>query len=75
MGLPELLPDSGAGKIATREDLSPHHFYAAYVFDQAGTRLKDVGGLIIQAQHQGYPVRYWWLSDAGDLRDYSGPIK
>jgi hypothetical protein len=51
------------------EDLDLRHFYAAYVFDQAHERRDDVGTLIEQAQQLGYPLRYWWLSQAVDLQD------
>jgi hypothetical protein len=50
------------------EDLDPRHFYAAYIFDQAHGRQDDVATLIEQAQQLGYPVRYWWLSQAVDLQ-------
>jgi hypothetical protein len=50
------------------EDLDPRHFHAAYVFDQAHERRDDVSTLIEQAQQLGYPMRYWWLSQAIDLR-------
>ena len=49
------------------EDLEPHHFYAAYVFDRAGERRGDLAALITQARRLGYPVRYWWLSEAMHL--------
>jgi hypothetical protein len=49
-------------------DLDPRHFYAAYVFDRAHERQDDVSTLIEQAQQLGYPVRYWWLSQAVDLQ-------
>jgi hypothetical protein len=48
-------------------DLDPRHFYAAYVFDQAHKRQEDITTLVEQAQDLGYPVRYWWLSEAMDL--------
>jgi len=50
------------------EILDPHHFYAAYVFDRAKERETDIRTLIKAAQEHGYPVRYWWLSDAMDLQ-------
>ena len=50
------------------EIMDPRHFYAAYVFDQAETHQQDILTLIEQAQHFGYPLRYWWLSDAMDLQ-------
>lgn len=52
------------------EDLDPRHFYAAYVFDQAHERQDDIATLIERAQHLGYPVRYWWLSEAMALQGY-----
>ena len=50
------------------EILSPHHFYAAYVFDNASEREADIMTLIEEAHEHGYPVRYWWLSDAMELQ-------
>ena len=52
------------------EDLDPRHFYAAYVFDQAHERQDDIATLLEQAQHLGYPVRYWWLSEAMALQGH-----
>jgi hypothetical protein len=50
------------------EILDPYHFYAAYVFDRANERQTDVQTLIEQSQELGYPLRYWWLSEALDLQ-------
>ena len=52
------------------EILNPHHFYAAYVFDQTSERKADIRTLIEEAQEHGYPVRYWWLSDAMELSGF-----
>lgn len=52
------------------EILDPHHFYAAYVFDQASEQEPDIRGLIEKAQELGYPIRHWWLSDAMDLQGF-----
>jgi len=52
-----------------QEDLDPRHFYAAYVFDQPETHKHDVITLVEEARRLGYPVRYWWLSDAMDIQD------
>ena len=49
------------------EILRPGDFYAAYVFDQAISREVDVARVVTQAQELGYPLRYWWLSQAMDL--------
>jgi hypothetical protein len=49
------------------EKLHPGHFYAAYIFDRAETREEDVRKVLEVAQDLGYPIRYWWLSDAMDL--------
>jgi hypothetical protein len=46
------------------EILDPYHFYAAYVFDRMNEHQADVQTLVKQSQELGYPVRYWWLSDA-----------
>ena len=47
--------------------LRPSDFYAAYIFDQAISREADITRVIGQAQELGYPLRYWWLSQAMDL--------
>ncbi|MGC9395649.1 MAG: hypothetical protein ACP5J4_12425 [Anaerolineae bacterium] len=52
-----------------KEHLDPRRFYAAYIFESAQARQKDVATVITQAQQLGYPVRYWWLSDALYLDD------
>jgi hypothetical protein len=44
-----------------------NHFYAAYVFDQAEIHQKDISIIIEESQRLGYPVRYWWLSQAMDI--------
>lgn len=49
------------------EILHPGDFYVAYIFDQAASREADVSQVITQAQELGYPLRYWWLSQAMDL--------
>lgn len=51
-----------------QEILDPHHFYASYVFDKADEHETDIGIILQQAGGLGYPVRYWWLSDAMDLQ-------
>jgi len=58
------LPSSGRG-----EQLNPNHSYTAYIWDLAETRQNAVAALLEQAQGFGYPVRYWWLSEAMELRD------
>jgi hypothetical protein len=50
------------------EVMNPRHFYAAYIFDQAETHQQDIQAVIEQAHQLGYPLRYWWLSDAMDLQ-------
>lgn len=52
-----------------REQLSSNHFYAAYVFDLAETRQAHIAILLEEAQRFGYPVRYWWLSQAADIQN------
>lgn len=49
------------------EILRQGDFYAAYIFDQAISRETDITRVIAQAQELGYPLRYWWLSQAMDL--------
>ncbi len=60
---------AGEDKSVPKESLDPRHFYAAYVFDDAETRRRDVAVLLHEAQRLSYPVRYWWLSEAVDLQD------
>jgi len=52
------------------EDLDPRHFYAAYCFDNAQRHQRDVGVVVSVARSLGYPVRYWWLSQAVDLNEH-----
>src|SRR5579859_2436340 len=69
MGGPEMLSPFGSERWQPSEVLHTNHFYASYVFDQAQERQAAAAGVISEAQRLGYPVRYWWLSDAMDLRD------
>jgi hypothetical protein len=39
------------------------------VFDQAESHRTDINTLIEEAGHLGYPVRYWWLSQAMEPQD------
>ena len=66
MGNHELPDRSDVGE---RELCCSNHFYAAYVFDQAETHRVDITTLIAEAQRLGYPVRYWWLSQAIDIQN------
>jgi hypothetical protein len=59
---PEILTDQSG------ENLDPRHFYAAYVFDWADTRVDDITMLLKQAHQFGYPVRCWWLSQVMNLQ-------
>lgn len=68
MGRPEQFSFTDQGGQLRREILSPHHFYAAYIFDPAEARKDDVIAIVQEARRLGYPVRYWWLSDAMDLQ-------
>ena len=68
MGIPER--NISHGENQKEEVLLPGHFYAAYVFDQAETRAHEVETIIKQAQQLGYPVRYWWLSEALELQGF-----
>ena len=69
MATPEQFIAGDARGLPPPENLDPRHFYAAYVFDNPVTRRRDVSVLVHEAQHLGYPVRYWWLSEAMDLQD------
>ena len=60
---------AGEDESPPTEHLDPHHFYAAYAFDNATSRRRDVAVLLHEAQRLSYPVRYWWLSEAMDLQD------
>jgi hypothetical protein len=66
MGNHEQPDRSGGGE---RELCCSNHFYAAYVFDQAETHRRDITTLIDEALRLGYPVRYWWLSQAMEIQD------
>ncbi len=61
-------PESKFGHQPPQEPLDPHHFYAAYGFDQPETHKYDIITLVEEAYRLNYPVRYWWLSDAMDLQ-------
>jgi hypothetical protein len=69
MGTPEQHLTPSLSEQSRPEVLDPRHFYAAYVFDDAATRRRDVAVLLHEAQRLSYPVRYWWLSEAMDLQD------
>ena len=69
MGIPEQAPRRGIEHRPFIEELNPYHFYAAYIFDQAQDRQVDIAGVIQHAWELGYPVCYWWLSQALELRD------
>ena len=60
----------GTHETQGEEILNGRHFYAAYVFDRAESRHVDVQAVLQHATRLGYPVRYWWLSDAMDLQGY-----
>ena len=68
MGTPEQFSAPDSGQHVASENLDPSHFYAAYVFDDASSRRRDVAVLIYEAQRLGYATRYWWLSEAMDLQ-------
>ena len=51
------------------EHLDPRHFYAAYVFESALRTSKGRRQRHRTSPTLGYPVRYWWLSDALYLDD------
>ena len=67
VSIAEIPPLRDSEPIKQSEFLHPGHFYAAYVFEQAHERETDIQMLIGEAQRLGYPVRYWWLSDAMEL--------
>lgn len=47
-----------------KEVLNPRHSYLAYIFDQPEEQLENISPLLEKADELGYPVRYWWLSEA-----------
>ena len=69
MGSPEQFRPPDNGQPPRREILSPNHFYAAYVFDQAENRQHDVGAVITEATRLNCLMRYWWLSEAMPSED------
>ena len=70
MGDIELWHSLGMHETQGVEILNGRHFYAANVFDRAENRRVDVQAILEHATWLGYPVRYWWLSDAMDLQGY-----
>ena len=73
MAAPEQHFVRGSIEQPENENLDPHHFYAAYVFDDPTSHQRDISILIDQSRQLDRPVRYWWLSEAmdrfGDLGD------
>jgi hypothetical protein len=65
---PTTRKDNGHSQI---EILHPGDFYAAYILDRASDREPDVTMIIEQSRELGYPVRFWWLSQAMDLQGTS----
>ena len=68
MGTPEQLLCPGAGEQPASEALDPHHFYAAYTFESAALRGRDVASLFEHAHRFECPVRYWWASEVTNLK-------
>lgn len=66
MGNYELPDRNGGGEC---ELCSSNHFYAAYVFDQVDLHRTDITSLLEEAGRLGYPVRYWWLSQAMEIQN------
>jgi len=58
----------GLGEQPAGETLDPRHFYAAYVFEYAALRGRDVAVLVDQAHRFECPVRYWWASATTNLK-------
>lgn len=63
-------PERPIPELPTEEILDPRHFYAAYTFEKANERWRDIETIIGKARELGYPVRYWWLSDAMELQGF-----
>lgn len=68
MGTTEQLLRPGADEQPASEALDPHHFYAAYVFESAALRGRDVAALFEHAHRFECPVRYWWASEVTNLK-------
>jgi|WetSurMetagenome_2_1015567.scaffolds.fasta_scaffold344808_2 hypothetical protein len=68
MGTPERFLGPVAGEQPTNEALDPHHFYAAYSFESAALRGRDVASLFAHAHHFECPIRYWWASEVTNLK-------
>ena len=58
MGTPEQFLRPGACEQPTNEALDPHHFYAAYTFESAALRGRDVASLFNQLTGAVPPQRY-----------------
>lgn len=69
MGNPEFPEVPGTTEQVTSEELNPRHFYAAYIYEYAEAHELNITTLLVSAQELGYPVRYWWLSQAMDIHD------
>jgi len=66
---PEFPKTPDAKEQSLDEDLQPHHFYAAYIYEDAEAHESDITTLLESAQELGYPRRYWWLSEVIDIKD------
>lgn len=55
--------------LSGEEVIDPRHTYLAYIFDTPFHYREDVTAVITQAWTHGYPVRYWWLSEALPMGD------
>ncbi|MCL4266678.1 MAG: hypothetical protein KJ069_26030 [Anaerolineae bacterium] len=70
--IPEPTPQPtplSAETLAGEELIDPRHTYLAYIFDTPIHYREDITAVIKQAWAHGYPVRYWWLSEAIPMGD------
>ena len=68
MPTPEQRLAGGVGEPSAVETLDPRHFYAAYVFEHAAVRGRDVAALVDHAHRFECPIRYWWASATTNLK-------
>ena len=72
MPTPEQRLAGGADESSAGEILDPRHFYAAYEFQYAAVRGRDVAVLLDHARRYECPVRYWWVSETANRKGVQG---
>ena len=71
MGTPEHIARV-VSEPSREEILDPRHFYAAYEFQYAAVRGRDVAVLINHARRFECPIRYWWASETANRKGAKG---